>query len=436
MYSFESRIRYSEVDQNQELSVTGIINYLQDCSTFQSEDLNLGITYLQEHHRAWWLSSWQIVIERYPRLGEEIVVSTWPYDFKGIYGYRNFTICDKKGNYLVKANSIWFFFDTSIEVPGKCKKIRNNYFPYFWYLMRAGIWVFDSRQPLYVRKKKHITYIQTWHGTPLKKLALDMDRMDMGGSTDIENYHEQFRVTCKDWDYLVSQNKFSTDIFRSCFAFKDRPILQIGYPRNDILINDNSPAKIREYKEKLGLPLDKKIILYAPTWRDNEYSEKGKYKFASKLDFDKAKEALSDKYIFIVKYHYLVSDKIDWTPYKGFVYTFDETKDIAWLYLVSDMLITDYSSVMFDYSILNRPMLFFAYDLEDYKENLRGFYFDFVNDIPGPISRDTDQLIKDIKEYNEDSWKEKYKNYHDKFNGIDDGHASQKVIDVIKKVSR
>lgn len=69
-------------------------------------------------------------------------------------------------------------------------------------------------------------------------------------------------------------------------------------------------------------------------------------------------------------------------------------------------MITDYSSVMFDYSILNRPMLFFAYDLEDYKENLRGFYFDFVNDIPGPISRDTDQLIKDIKEYNEDSWKE------------------------------
>ena len=102
----------------------------------------------------------------------------------------------------------------------------------------------------------------------------------------------------------------------------------------------------------------------------------------------------------------------------------------------SRLLTQDYSSVMFDYSILNRPMLFFAYDLEDYKENLRGFYFDFVNDIPGPISRDTDQLIKDIKEYNEDSWKEKYKNYHDKFNGIDDGHASQKVIDVIKKVSR
>lgn len=331
---------------------------------------------------------------------------------------------------------IWFFFDTSIKVPGRCKKIRNNYFSYFWYLMRAGIWLFDSRQLSYMRKKKSVTYIQTWHGTPLKKLALDMDRMDMGGSTDIENYHQQFRKTCRDWDYLVSQNKFSTEIFKSCFAFNDRPILQIGYPRNDVLINDNYPDKIREYKEKLGLPLDKKVILYAPTWRDNEYSEKGKYKFASKLDFDKVRKELADDYVFIVKYHYLVSDQIDWTPYKGFVYTFDETKDIAWLYLVSDMLITDYSSVMFDYSLLGRPMLFFAYDLEDYKENLRGFYFDFVNDVPGPISKDTDQLIRDIKEYNTNNWKEKYKIYHDKFNSIDDGHASQKIIDVIKKVSK
>lgn len=119
MYSFDSRVRYSEVDQNQELSITGIINYLQDCSTFQSEDLNLGISYLEEHHRAWWLSSWQIVVERYPRLGEAIVISTWPYDFKGMYGYRNFTIQDKQGNYLVKADSIWFFFDTAVGRPVK-----------------------------------------------------------------------------------------------------------------------------------------------------------------------------------------------------------------------------------------------------------------------------------------------------------------------------
>ncbi|HIT63600.1 MAG TPA: acyl-[acyl-carrier-protein] thioesterase [Candidatus Ventrimonas merdavium] len=117
MYSFRSRVRYSEVDTGQSLSLTAMMNYLQDCSTFQSEDLHLGIDFLREHHRAWWLSSWQIVIERMPRLGEEIVISTWPYDFKGIYGYRNFTIQDGQGDYLVKANSVWFFYDTEAGRP-------------------------------------------------------------------------------------------------------------------------------------------------------------------------------------------------------------------------------------------------------------------------------------------------------------------------------
>ena len=122
MYTFGSRIRYSETDEYGKLTLTGIMNYLQDCSTFQSEDIGLGISYLTEHHQAWWLSSWQIVIDRYPALGEEVVIGTWPYDFKGFYGYRNFTICDPAGNYLVRANSVWFLFDTELGRPVKVKE--------------------------------------------------------------------------------------------------------------------------------------------------------------------------------------------------------------------------------------------------------------------------------------------------------------------------
>lgn len=335
-----------------------------------------------------------------------------------------------------KYKCIWFLLDTNIQIPGKCKKIRCNYLKFFYYLMRGKVWVFDSRQPKFFKKKKNVLFIQTWHGTPLKKLGLDMDKLNMGGNQDIAAYHENFRIACRDWDYLVSQNQFSTDIFKSCFAFKDRPMLEIGYPRNDVLFEKNNEKDIRILKKKLGLPLDKKIILYAPTWRDNAFYEKGEYKFTSEMDFDKLKDEISNEYCMIVKYHYLVSENIDWSPYEGFIYTFDETKDIAWLYLVSDMLITDYSSVMFDYSLLNRPMFFFAYDLEEYKNNLRGFYFDFVNEIPGPISTDTDTLIQDIKNYDENQWEEKYQKYHEKFNGVDDGTASKQIVDLIVKLTK
>ena len=101
MYQFDSRVRYSETDEKGRLSVTGIMNYLQDCSTFQSEDIGMGFSYLKERGQAWLLSFWQVVIDRYPVLGEKIVIRTWPYDYKGIYAYRNFTIQDPEDSYLV-----------------------------------------------------------------------------------------------------------------------------------------------------------------------------------------------------------------------------------------------------------------------------------------------------------------------------------------------
>lgn len=117
MYELNSRVRYSETDIDAKLSLTGIMNYMQDCSTMQSEDMGVGIEYLGKEKKAWLLSSWQIVIERRPALGEKIRVVTWPYGFKGIYGLRNFAIFDEKNEYLVKANSCWFLFDTETGRP-------------------------------------------------------------------------------------------------------------------------------------------------------------------------------------------------------------------------------------------------------------------------------------------------------------------------------
>lgn len=117
MYSFDSRVRYSETDQEGKLSLNALMNYFQDCSTFQSEALGIGISYLQNKHRAWLLSSWQIVILDYPRLCDKITVATQPYDFTGGLGRRNFMILDGEGRYLVKANSVWLYYDTGLGRP-------------------------------------------------------------------------------------------------------------------------------------------------------------------------------------------------------------------------------------------------------------------------------------------------------------------------------
>lgn len=119
MYSFHSRIRYSEVDSRGHITLPAIIDYFQDCSNFQSEELGVGIDYLTEHHLAWVLSSWQIEVERYPRMGERVKVSTWPYEFKGFFGYRNFTMETEEGELLAYANSIWTLLDVENGRPAR-----------------------------------------------------------------------------------------------------------------------------------------------------------------------------------------------------------------------------------------------------------------------------------------------------------------------------
>ncbi len=117
MYTFDSRIRYSEVDSEEKLTLLSLINYFQDCSTFQSEDIGLGVDYLRERHEVWVMSSWQIVVEHYPRLCERVKIGTQPYEFKGFLGYRNFAMLGEDGAFLAKANSLWTLLDTRTGKP-------------------------------------------------------------------------------------------------------------------------------------------------------------------------------------------------------------------------------------------------------------------------------------------------------------------------------
>lgn len=119
MYKMNTRVRYSEVDQNRMTTMTQIVNYFQDCSTFHSEDIGVGLDYLYQQHRAWLLLGWQIEVERFPTFGESIDIGTWAYEFKGMLGYRNFDIVDQQGKRIASANSIWTYIDTDTNHPVK-----------------------------------------------------------------------------------------------------------------------------------------------------------------------------------------------------------------------------------------------------------------------------------------------------------------------------
>lgn len=314
--------------------------------------------------------------------------------------------------------------------------IRRFSFKWLMILPRARFWVTNSRMPVWLPKPKHTIYLQTWHGTPLKRLAADMEEVYMPGTT-AESYKRNFIKEAKNWDLLVSPNAYSTEIFRRAFHF-DKEVLETGYPRNDFLLNHKHDETIEKLKKEYGFPLDKKVVLYAPTWRDNQFVGKGKYSFDIQLDLDLMKQELGEDYVVIFRLHYLVAENLDVKPYEGFAYDFSNHEDIRELYLMADLLITDYSSVFFDYANLERPMIFYVYDIEEYRDSLRGFYFDFEKEAPGPLVKSTEEVIETVRKMEADGFKVSpgFVEFHEKFCYLENGDSTRNVVENVFKTKK
>lgn len=344
---------------------------------------------------------------------------------KYIYEYLN-------SQYPGSYRYVWIFSDRrrrrEEKLPYSSKKVIRFSLRYFYYMARAKYIVFNGRQPQYFIKRKGNVFLQTWHGTPLKKLVFDMDEV----TTASPLYKKQFYIQTRSWDYLVAPNRFSEEVFRHAFMY-DGKMLETGYPRNDILHLEDKSGLTAEIKRELGIDEDKKVILYAPTWRDDEFYASAQYKFTLKLDMDKLMRELGDEYVLLLRTHYFVVDNLDLSPYVGFAYNVSQYNDIARLYLISDVLITDYSSVFFDYANLRRPMLFFTYDLEKYRSVLRGFYIDVEEELPGPMLFDTDEVLRAMKNLPEieEKYREKYDKFYDKYCAWEDGNATRKVVETV-----
>lgn len=301
----------------------------------------------------------------------------------------------------------------------------------------AKYWFTPSRLPDYIVPKENQNYVQCWHGTPLKRLGFDIEVKGENALHTVKEWTQLYEYDASRYKYMVSPSEFVTNVYRSAFNLahvgKENCILETGYPRNDSLFTFDKKY-VDKLKKELGIPKDKKIILYAPTWRDNQYKVGTGYSYNLALDFDKFRREFSKDYVILFRTHYLVAEIIDLSKYKGFIYNVSDYSDINDLYILADMIITDYSSVFFDYANLKRPMLFYMYDLEEYKNNMRDFYFD-LDVLPGPIVEKEEDLYKEIK--NIDAYWKKYKDKYDKFNKrfnyLDDKDSSKRVLERIIK---
>lgn len=228
MYSFDSRVRYSETDRNARLSLLGIINYLQDCSTFQSEELGMGLEYFQRIQKVWWLCAWKIEFMNIPGLAEEIKISTWAHGFEGIYGYRNFKISDKEGKDLIKANSKWFFYDLISRRPAKPS--REDVETYMSFSEPAlDIKAFDKRivKPASEREAKEIgipsAYLDT-NNHVNNAFHIEMAREAIGEDILLNNLQVHYKKAIKAGDIVK----------RKVYYDKERYVVELAGKNNTV----------------------------------------------------------------------------------------------------------------------------------------------------------------------------------------------------------
>ena len=322
---------------------------------------------------------------------------------------------------------IWAVNDYSVPAPEGARVVLTGTEDYFEALARSRYVVANDDMGSSYHKRDGQIYVQTWHGTPLKRIGFDITQAHFISGM---KYFDVLAEDVAKWDLLLSPNPFSTPIMRRAFRY-DGEILECGYPRNDILRSGESAQVAAEVRRRLGLPEGKRTVLYAPTWRDNQYYASGRYRFDFRLDLERARQALGDDYVFLIRGHHHMAEDVPAGPRPDFAVNVTAYPDISELFLVSDVLITDYSSVMFDFAPTGRPMVFFTYDLEQYRDNLRGFYFDFEAEAPGPLLATSDEVVSAIADIDTVAARHQaaYEAFAAKFCPLDDGKAAARACD-------
>jgi CDP-glycerol glycerophosphotransferase len=322
--------------------------------------------------------------------------------------------------------AVWAYADNPRGFPEDAVLVRRWSLPYLNALARAEFWIDNQSYPLKLAKRPETTYLQTWHGSALKRMGFDAPEWKLKSRTE---QTEQQR--CLDrFDRFLVRSEHDVRTLARAFRLQEKALLRVGYPRNDALVRAREAASRGTVGRpplaaELGIPEGSQILLYAPTFR-----QAGQRRFELPFDVERFADTFGDRYVLLVRSHYL--NHVVLPPsVRGRVVDVSAHHDVTPLLTLADGLITDYSSVMFDYALLDRPMFFFAYDYEEYAHQGRGTYFDLLERAPGPVVRTEGDLYAALGSLEKQA--AKYSGARERFvadfGEYDTGHAAQSIVD-------
>ncbi|WP_167006188.1 CDP-glycerol glycerophosphotransferase family protein [Mumia sp. ZJ430] len=315
---------------------------------------------------------------------------------------------------------VWGLQDWSVPVPEGGRGVVRFSREWWDVVSTASYQTYDAAVPAQLERRPGQTILQTWHGTPFKRLGSDRGVV----RANQPRYQEAWERAISRWDVLLSQNPWSTEVFRRAWNFEG-PILELGYPRNDVLAlasdDDEAVARVR-----LGLNRDDLVVLYAPTVRD------GDRVMPMLLDVERVAAALGPGVTVLVRGH-MLTRRWAWAGTSRSIVDVTDYPEINDLFLAADATITDYSSIMFDFSVTGKSLVFFAPDLEDYRDRRRGTYFDLAERGPGPVASTTEEVVAALADLESvrARYAERYAAWRTTYNPRDDGHAAARVVDAV-----
>lgn len=310
--------------------------------------------------------------------------------------------------------------DTSFGGPGGLKRALRFFFLKSWAMARAEyIFMDNAFLPMaYLRVRKETTVVQLWHGTGTVK--------KFGQHVNTGKLYDQEKRANENLDYVIVNSEATRELYAGCFSVPVEKVKVLGLPRTDLLFSQEELLRRKTgFLKQYPNLMHKKLILYAPTFRDSEAADP-----KLRLNLELIAKKLPEEYCLGLRLHPFVAERFHLeNDYDGKIIDFSSYHNLNTLLMAADVLITDYSSIIFEYCILNRPMIFYAYDLEEFSDHGRGFYRDYEEYVPGPVVRTTEEMLDVIQ--NEAWQQDKMREFVKDSYAFADGKSTKRVVDFI-----